>query len=101
MSEAGELLTSTQEVPRVWRGMRGWFGTSRELARSTTGLVGMILVSMLVIGAVFSSVLAPSDPTAQDIANRLAGPSADHLLGTDQLGRDLLSRVLYGARISL
>ena len=63
-------------------------------------LAGPILVVLLAM-ALFSSVLAPSDPLKIDARNILKSPSAQHVLGTDQLGRDLLSRVIYGARISL
>lgn len=101
MSEADAFLGEPLDVPQRLRGVRGAFGTIRELARRPTGLVGLVLLSALVIGGLFSSVLAPADPTSQDILNRLASPSGDHLLGTDQLGRDLLTRVMYGARISL
>ncbi|MQA16540.1 MAG: ABC transporter permease subunit [Pseudonocardiaceae bacterium] len=61
---------------------------------------GSVLVLMVLV-AVLARLLAPHDPTAQDIANRLAEPSASHLLGTDGLGRDVLSRLLFGARTSL
>jgi peptide/nickel transport system permease protein len=63
-------------------------------------LAGPILVVLLAM-ALFSGVLAPSDPLKIDARNILKSPSAQHVLGTDQLGRDLLSRVIYGARISL
>lgn len=63
-------------------------------------LAGPILVVLLAM-ALFSGVLAPSDPLKIDARNILKSPSAEHVLGTDQLGRDLLSRVIYGARISL
>ncbi len=63
-------------------------------------LAGPILVVLLAM-ALFSGVLAPSDPLKIDARNILKSPSAKHVLGTDQLGRDLLSRVIYGARISL
>ena len=63
-------------------------------------LAGPILV-VLVVAAIFSGVLAPADPLRIDARNILKSPSAQHVLGTDQLGRDLLSRVIYGARVSL
>lgn len=61
---------------------------------------GCVLV-VLGMMAVFANVIAPYDPTAIDLANRLAAPDAAHWLGTDHLGRDLLSRLIYGARASL
>lgn len=62
-----------------------------------------VIALALILGAlaVFGPLLAPHDPTAIDLANRLAPPSADRLLGTDALGRDILSRLLHGARWSL
>ncbi|MFV2020077.1 dipeptide/oligopeptide/nickel ABC transporter permease/ATP-binding protein [Micromonospora sp. LOL_023] len=65
-----------------------------------TALVGLPLAGFAVVG-LLAPVLAPADPAANDLAASLLPPSADHLLGTDQLGRDQLSRLLYGARISL
>ncbi|GLW11460.1 peptide ABC transporter permease [Microtetraspora sp. NBRC 13810] len=65
-----------------------------------TTLVALPLIVFAIAG-VLAPVLAPADPTANDLAAGLLPPSADHLLGTDQLGRDQLSRILYGARISL
>jgi peptide/nickel transport system permease protein len=61
----------------------------------------VVVVLGLIIVIVFATWLAPYSPTEQDIPERFQGPSAAHLLGTDELGRDLLSRVIYGARIAL
>lgn len=60
---------------------------------------GVILI--LVLGAVFAPVLTPYSYTGMDLRNRLAAPSAAHLFGTDEGGRDILTRLLYGSRISL
>ncbi|WP_158632070.1 dipeptide/oligopeptide/nickel ABC transporter permease/ATP-binding protein [Micromonospora sp. Llam0] len=65
-----------------------------------TALVGLPLVGFALVG-LLAPVLAPADPAANDLSASLLPPSADHLLGTDQLGRDQLSRLLHGARISL
>ncbi len=59
------------------------------------------MVAVFVLMAIFAPWLAPRDPAAIDLAGRLAGPSAAHWLGTDELGRDVLSRIIYGARISM
>jgi len=69
--------------------------------REPLTIVALAVIALFAIGAVLASVVAPYDPLAQDLASRLQPPSAAHWLGTDQLGRDLLSRILYGARISL
>lgn len=62
---------------------------------------GLAFTALLVIVAVAAPWLAPSDPTAQNLPLRLASPSAAHWMGTDELGRDILSRVLFGARVSM
>jgi peptide/nickel transport system permease protein len=64
-------------------------------------LVGVVLVTILVLIGIFGRFLAPYRPIAQDLTGVLAAPSASHWLGTDELGRDVLSRLLYGATISL
>jgi peptide/nickel transport system permease protein len=73
----------------------------RRLRRSTTAVVGAAIVALLVVVALFADVLAPRSPTATDQANTFARPSWAHPLGTDQLGRDMLSRAIHGTRISL
>jgi len=63
--------------------------------------IGICLLAIFVFCAVFAPWLAPQDPAALDLHGRLVGPSVSHWFGTDELGRDILSRTLYGARISL
>ena len=64
-------------------------------------VVGIILFVLFAAMALFAPLLAPADPSALDLAHRLAPPSHAHWLGTDELGRDILSRVIWGARLSL
>ncbi len=73
----------------------------RKLLSDPMGIFGLVLVSTLIILAVFASFLAPWDPAKIDLPSRFLAPSWDHLLGTDQLGRDTFSRALYGGRIAL
>lgn len=73
----------------------------RQVAREPGGLFGLLVVFGLLVILLFAPVLAPYSDSAQSIGDRLEGPSTAHLLGTDQLGRDLLSRVLYGTRVAL
>jgi peptide/nickel transport system permease protein len=75
----------------------GW----RVLLRDRTAAFGLAVVTVLVLAAVFAPVLAPHDPNAVDILGKHASPSLDHPLGTDNLGRDNLSRVLFGARLTI
>ena len=69
--------------------------------RQPLAAVGIVLLVMFVVCAVFAPWLAPQDPAQLDLTGRLMGPSAAHWFGTDELGRDILSRTLFGARISL
>jgi peptide/nickel transport system permease protein len=73
----------------------------RSLAGNRMAMVGMAVILFWVVVATAAPLIAPDDPLAQEITNRLAPPSAQHLFGTDELGRDVFSRVVYGARISL
>lgn len=69
--------------------------------RNRLAAAGMVLVAVFVICAVCAPWIAPQDPGRIDLPSRLQGPSASHLFGTDELGRDILSRVIYGAQISM
>ena len=73
----------------------------RRFRRSTTAIVGLVIVAILVLVAAFADVLAPSSPTAADQTQTFQSPSREHPLGTDQLGRDMLSRIIHGTRLSL
>jgi len=72
-----------------------------RLLTDPTTLAGVILCTIVVVGAVLAPWLAPRDPLEQNILDRLAGPGSEYLLGADQFGRDVLSRLLWGARVSL
>lgn len=73
----------------------------RTFARNRLAVIGGVVVAILVVFAVAAPALAPWDPNKHDTRRILAPPSAQHWMGTDQLGRDVFSRVLYGARVSL
>ena len=73
----------------------------KALRKNPLSLAGLGVIVALVIAAVVAPYAAPYDPIATDPMNRLQAPSPHHPLGTDQLGRDILSRLLYGARISI
>ena len=73
----------------------------RHLVRDPLGLTGLIIVSLIVLAALFADWIVPYDPIALNIKDRLQGPSLNHLMGTDQLGRDTLSRVIMGGRVAL
>jgi peptide/nickel transport system permease protein len=74
---------------------------AQRLRENKLAMAGLVLVAGLAAAAIAAPWIAPHDPTTIDARIILAGPSAEHLLGTDDLGRDVLSRLIYGARISL
>ncbi len=76
-------------------------GLREFLRQSGPGRVGLALTLFLVIIAMAAPWIAPADPTSQNLPARLAAPSAAHWMGTDELGRDILSRIIYGTRVSM
>ncbi len=75
--------------------------TLRMMLREPAGMIGITIVIVIVLSALFADFIVPYDPNALDIPARLQGPSAAHWLGTDQLGRDLFSRTIMGGRVAL
>lgn len=75
--------------------------TATALVRHRVACAGLVILLGLTVMAVFAPVLAPCDPNEQDLYQVLQGPTRQHLLGTDDVGRDLLSRVIYGSRVTL
>lgn len=89
-------LTATLPAPRPF-----WLQTLRRIRRDRAGLVGLIILCVLIGAAIFAGVLAPFDPLAIGAGMPFSPPSSVHPFGTDDLGRDVFSRVLFGARVSL
>jgi peptide/nickel transport system permease protein len=90
---------ATIEAPReIVAKDSAWRERLRLLARSPTFIAGVIILGFWIFCALFGEYIAPLDPYADDLMNALAPPSGEHWFGTDQLGRDLLSRVIVGAR---
>jgi peptide/nickel transport system permease protein len=81
---------------KVWHSRR-----IRAFAQNKTAVLGLVLATFLVVIALLAPVFAPYDPLVQDVHNMLSPPSKKHFFGTDDLGRDVFSRVLYGARVSI
>jgi peptide/nickel transport system permease protein len=74
----------------------------RALIANPAALAGLVIIALLVLVAAFAPLLAAGQsPLAQDLGNRLAAPSAQHWLGTDELGRDIYARSVHGARVTL
>ncbi len=79
----------------------GFIPFCRRLWQVRLAAVGLAIIALLIVCAATAPWIAPYDPTRQKLLEALQAPSAEHLLGTDENGRDVLSRVLYGARVSL
>ncbi len=97
-----ELAAATDQLPSVpvpgsTRQRPAWW----RLRRDRSALGGLIVVLLLVGAAVVAPWVAPYDPNTPEVANKFARPSWQHVLGTDELGRDMLSRLLHGARVSV
>jgi peptide/nickel transport system permease protein len=73
----------------------------RRMLRSPKGAVGLVILVLLVITAIFGPYLAPHDPIEIRVQDQLLPPSSTYWFGTDELGRDIFSRIIYGARVSL
>ena len=73
----------------------------RAFFSNRLAVFGLVIISLFILMAIFAPLVAPYDPLAQDLEGKFAGPSLQHPFGQDELGRDILSRVIYGARISL
>jgi len=78
-----------------------WADAFRRFRANPSGVLGSVILLALILLALLAPLIAPYDPLAQAPLVALKGPSARHLFGTDQFGRDILTRVLYGARVSL
>ena len=94
MAEAAGVLSAAPAAPARPRRRPAWL-------RSPLTVAGMVLIALFALGAISAPLIAPANPLKQVLSARLKPPSSAHLLGTDQLGRDVLSRMIYGARISL
>jgi len=108
-------MRSAAEAGQGWRAWLGsdapasrrqarlgeFYRFGRALMRHPLAVAGLVIVLLLVLVAALAPLLAPYAPSTQHLADRLQGPSAQHWLGTDELGRDILSRLLFGARITL
>jgi peptide/nickel transport system permease protein len=96
MSISSVPIESQGAVGAAQAEMRGEF--LRDLVRSKTFIVGATILGFWILAAIFGNLLVPHDPLAQDLTNINKAPSASHWFGTDQLGRDMFSRVITGSR---
>ena len=99
MSAAGAAVARADRAERAPRS--SWRRTLRPLLRNGLVVAGLVIVAAMLLTALGAGALAPRDPIAIDMGNALKSPSAQFPFGTDRFGRDILSRVIYGSRISL
>ncbi|MCL2498605.1 MAG: ABC transporter permease, partial [Symbiobacteriaceae bacterium] len=97
-SEAEDIERDLNTNPESGTGFRA---TWLRFRKHKLAVFSLVLLAILAFMAIFAPVLAPYNPNAVFPAERLSGPSATHIFGQDQLGRDVFSRILYGARVSL
>jgi len=95
------LLTRESDTKRRPRVESEWNRSLRKIRKNRLALFGFFIVGLLVFVAVFAPLIAPYSPTKMSLRDRLSPPSLSHLFGTDDAGRDILSRVIYGSRITL
>ncbi|TVR68802.1 MAG: ABC transporter permease [Spirochaetaceae bacterium] len=99
-SDAGRD-TAMQVLTDTRRGRSQWAEVWRRLRRNWMAMFGLAIIIVIFFTAIFAEVIAPYDYRTQNLRRIADPPSREHLLGTDDLGRDILSRIIYGARVSL
>jgi peptide/nickel transport system permease protein len=94
--DSADDLLATQQKPRTYRSM-----IVRQFLRNKGAVAGAVLLVLVILIAILAPSIAPHDPFEMYTQDQLAPPSSTYLMGTDHYGRDILSRVIYGARVSL
>lgn len=97
---SADVLKSGSGEPEI-KAAKQWRDIRKRFVANKLAVVGLVLVSLLFLTAAFAPLIAPYDPYEQDLLNTLAEPSPEHWAGTDALGRDVFSRVIYGAQIAV
>ncbi|HRE20847.1 MAG TPA: ABC transporter permease [Rhabdaerophilum sp.] len=101
MSTLREYLTSERPASRRQARWGQYYRQWRALKQNPLALLGLVIIVSLLTVAAVAPWIAPYDPIAQNLSQRLLPPSAAHWMGTDELGRDILSRVIHGTRLTL
>ncbi|PVA05990.1 ABC transporter permease [Thalassorhabdomicrobium marinisediminis] len=94
-------LISDSPASRLQASAGRFYRAGGLLLRNPLAVAGVLIIGLLIVTAIFAPWIAPESPVGQNLSNRLLPPSADHWMGTDELGRDIFSRVIYGSRITL
>ena len=89
------------EVPAAPEAARASLKKFRTFARNKGALIGIFILLVFAVAAIFAPLLTPYDPTAQDLSSAFLSPSWAHPFGTDELGQDILARIMYGGRYTL
>ncbi|QDY70629.1 ABC transporter permease [Qingshengfaniella alkalisoli] len=101
MSTTRDWLLDDSPKSRLQANAGRSYRMALALVRNPLAVVGALIILLLILTAAFAPWIAPESPVGQNLSQRLLPPSADHWMGTDELGRDIFSRVVYGARITL
>lgn len=99
--EETSVISLKDDKQKLAQASNLWLDALRQFRKHPTGMLGAIIVTILILSALLGPSLAPYDPNGMDFSARFASPSIAHPLGTDDFGRDILSRVMYGSRVSL
>jgi len=95
------FTSNAATLPRIWAADSTGRALLRRLRKNRLAFSGFAFISLILFAALLAGTLAPYDPLTMVVPDRLQSPSVTHLMGTDNFGRDIFSRVLYGARLSL
>ncbi len=94
-------LTSDEELSKTVKPKSFYSLAFRQIIRNRLAILGFVVLCLLVFSAIFADLITPYDPYETNYSNYKQPPSAEHFIGTDELGRDVFSRLIYGTRISL
>lgn len=99
-TNSAALSSDELRIKRSWKD-KTFFVVCKQFIRNKTALVGLVIIFLMIIMGIVAPLIAPYSPIAIDPRNANQGVSSAHLFGTDQFGRDVLSRIIYGARVSI